>query len=191
MEIAEHARESVEHVHEHGPPSGFAKRVALLVGVLAAVLAMTEIAGQHAQTEYIAHNIAASDNWTFYGFKETRARIAEQTAVLLGAAQSGTPDPARQDAIAQAQATIARMHDGDAAGPGTRDIQKRAQDEQAESAHALHEYHLYEYASGALQLAIVLASAAVVTGLSVVAVTSGVLGALAALAALAVGAGLF
>ena len=30
-EITEHARESAEHAHAHGPPQGFARRVALLV----------------------------------------------------------------------------------------------------------------------------------------------------------------
>ena len=189
MEIAEQARESVEHAHQHGPPVGFARRIALLVGALAAALAMTEIAGQHAQTEYIAHNIRANDNWTFFGFKETRARIAEQTATILQALP-GPVEPARQDAIAQSQATIKRLRDGDASSPGTRQVQKQAQEEETALEHALHEYHLYEYASGALQIAIVLASAAVVTGLGAIAVAGGVIGGLACLVALAVGIGL-
>jgi Domain of unknown function (DUF4337) len=190
MEIAEHARESVEHAHQHGPPAGFARRVALLIAALAAALALTEIAAQSAQTAYVAHNIRASDNWTFYGFKETRARIAEQTATILQTAVPGPPDQARQDAVTQAQATVKRMREGDASGPGTRQIQEQAKEEEDAMEHALHHYHLYEYASGALQLAIVLASAAVVTQLAAVAVAAGILGALACLGALAVGAGL-
>jgi len=190
MEIVEHARESAEHAHEHGPPVGIARRVALLIAALAAALAVTEIAGQSAQTAYIAHNISASDDWTFYGFKETRARIAEQTATILQTAIPGPPDQARQDAIAKAQAVVKRMHDGDAAGPGTRQIQENAKEQERELAHALHKYHLYEYASAALQLAIVLASAAVVTQFASVAIAGGVLGGLACLLAIAVGAGL-
>lgn len=189
MEIAEHARESVEHIHEHGPPVGFARRVALLIAALAAALAITEIASQHAQTEYIAHNISANDNWTFFGFKETRARIAEQTATILQA-MPGPPDQARRDAIAQAQATMKRMRDGDASGPGTHQVQQIAEQQERDLEHSLHEYHFYEYAAGALQIAIVLGSASVVTQLAVVAITGGVIGALASLLAIAVGAGL-
>lgn len=189
MEIAEQARESVEHVHQHGPPQGFARRVALLIAALAAALALTEIASQHAQTAYIAHNISANDNWTFFGFKETRARIAEQAATILQAIP-GPPDQARQAAIAQAQATVKHMRDGDASSPGTHEIQRLAEQQERDLEHSLHEYHLYEYAAGALQIAIVLGSAAVVTQLPVVAITGGVIGVLASLLALAVGAGL-
>jgi hypothetical protein len=188
MEIGEHGRESAEHVHEHGPPQGFTRRVALLIAALAAALALTESGVQSAQTAYIAHNIGASDNWTFYGFKETRARIAEQTATILGSLP-GPPDEARQSAISQAQATIKRMHDGDATGPGTRQIQETAETEQAGLEHAFHRYHYFEYAASALQIAIVLGSAAVVSQVGAIAVAGGVLGAAGALLALAVAAG--
>ena len=188
MEITEHARESAEHVHQHGPPQGFARRVALLIAALAAALALTEGAVQRAQTEYIAHNIAASDNWTFYGFKETRARLSEQTVTILQALPSPA-DQARQDAVAQAQTIIKRMRDGDPSSPGTHEVQKRAEAEQQALEHSFHRYHLYEYASGALQIAIVLASAAVVTQFAPIAVASGVIGGLAILLAVAVGAG--
>ena len=189
MEIAEHARESVEHAHQHGPPVGFARRIALLIAALAAALALTEIAAQHAQTEYIAHNIRANDDWTFFGFKETRARISEQTATILQAIP-GPPDQARQDAITQAQATVKRMRDGDASSPGTRQVQQQAVEQERELEHSLHRYHFYEYAAGALQIAIVLGSAAVVTQLVAVAIAGGVIGGLAVVLALAVGAGL-
>ena len=189
MEIAEHARESAEHAHEHGPPQGFARRVALLIAALAAALALTEIAAQHAQTDYIAHNISANDNWTFFGFKETRARISEQTATILQAIP-GPPDKARQDAIAQAQATVKRMRDGDASGPGTHQVQQVAEEQERDLEHSLHRYHLFEYAAGALQIAIVLGSAAVVTQLVSVAIAGGVIGSLAVVLAVAVGAGL-
>jgi hypothetical protein len=189
MEIAEQARESAEHAHEHGPPQGFARRVALLIAALAAALALTEGGVQSAQTAYIAHNISASDDWTFYGFKETRARIAEQTATLLGNVP-GIPDQARQDAVSQAQAVIKRMRDGDQSGPGTRQIQKQAEAEQEALEHAFHRYHFYEYAASALQIAIVLGSAAVVTGVAGIAIAGGAVGALGALLAVSVFAGL-
>ena len=188
-DITEHARESAEHVHAHGPPQGFARRVALLIAALAAVLALIEGQVQSAQTAYITYNIKASDNWTFYGFKETRARIAEQTATILGNVP-GIPDQARADAVGQAQAVIKRMRDGDQSGPGTRQIQQQAEAEQESLAHAFHRYHLYEYAASALQLAIVLGSAAVVTQVGAIALAGSVLGALGALLAAGVAIGL-
>ena len=189
MEISEHARESAEHAHEHGAPQGFARRVALLIAALAAALALTELGVQSAQTAYIAHNISVSDNWTFYGFKETRARLAEQTATILSSIP-GLSDQARQDAVDKAQAVIKRMREGDPSGPGTKQIQQAAEAEQGVLEHAFHRYHLYEYAASALQLAIVLGSAAVVTQVGAVAVAGGVLGGLAALLAAGVAAGI-
>ena len=188
-DITEHARESAEHAHAHGPPQGFARRVALLIAALAAALALTEGGVQSAQTAYIAHNITASDDWTFYGFKETRARIAEQTATLMGNVP-GIPEQVRQDAVSQAQAVIKRMRDGDQSGPGTRQIQEQAKAEQEALEHAFHRYHLYEYAASALQIAIVLGSAAVVTGVAGIAIAGGVVGALGALLAVGIFAGL-
>ena len=189
MDAIEPARENIEHHVQHGPPDRFGRNVAILVAFLAAALAIAEFGVQSAQTRYVASNIAVSDNWVFYGFKETRSRIAEQTITILNALP-GAPDAARQSAIAQARAVQARMRDGTPAGPGTTGIAKLAKAETHTRDHALHEYHLYEYAAGALQMAIVLASVAIVTRSAGFLAISGGLGLFGALFGLAIRAGL-
>lgn len=189
MDAIEPARETIEHHAQHGAPDRFGRRVAILVAFLAATLAITELAVQSSQTQYVASNIAVSNNWVFYGFKETRARMAEQTVTLLQALP-GAPDAARQAGIAQAQAIQKRMRDGSPDGPGTKQIAALAKSETHTRDHALHQYHLYEYAAGTLQMAIVLASVAIVTRSLGFAAVSGGLGLLGTLFGLAVRVGL-
>ena len=189
MDTSEHARESMEHARHQGPADGFARSAALLIAALAAMLALAELGAQSAQTEYVSRNIAVSNDWTFYGFKETRARLAEQTTAILRSLP-GVPDQGRQDALAAASATVQRMRDGDASGPGTRQINETAKRDEEAREHALHRYHFYEYASGALQIAIVLASAAIVTRIKPLLYGGGCLGLLGAALALATRGGL-
>ena len=188
MEALEHAREGMEHA-AHGAPEGFSRRVALLVGALAASLAISELQVQRAQNEYLTHHITVSDDWTFYGFKETRARLSEQTVTILNALP-GPVDATRQADIAAAQAVVKRMRDGDATGPGTKQIAEKATEEEHLRDHALHRYHLYEYAAGALQIAIVLASASIVARIGIVAVAGGILGVASIVLVAAVAAGM-
>ncbi len=188
MDGLEHAREGMEHA-AHGPPEGFSRRVALLVGALAAGLAISELQVQRAQNEYLTHHITVSDDWTFYGFKETRARLSEQTVTLLRNLP-GPQDPTRQADIAAAQAVVARMRNGDPSGPGTQQIAKKATAEERLRDQALHRYHLYEYAAGALQIAIVLGSASIVARLAAVAFAGGIIGLASLLVVAAVALGL-
>src|SRR5579859_483921 len=81
-EISERLSEAAEHGHGHerlGDES-FRKRVGILIGVLAVILAVTETAGNASMKETINSNIEASDSYAFY-----QARNIRQTATRLAA----------------------------------------------------------------------------------------------------------
>src|SRR4051812_6923550 len=73
----EHAREGIHQAHEapagHGDRS--ARRIAVLIAVLAAALALAEMGEKGAQNAYLTHHIALSDDWAFYQAKNARASL--------------------------------------------------------------------------------------------------------------------
>src|ERR1700761_3522442 len=87
-EVAELAHETVkEHHHEHPgrpQPDPWARPVALLVSILAAILAMVELGGKAAQNQYLTHHIALSADWAFYQARNVRATVKHSEAQLLG-----------------------------------------------------------------------------------------------------------
>jgi hypothetical protein len=165
LEVHE-TRERIEHAeHAHRQER---KRAALIIILLAVALALTEMAGKEAQFASIEHNIEASDLYAFYQAKTIRSAIlrtaVESTEVLAG--YPGEPEArasARRDQLATWKSEIDRM----ASEPGTREGRKelleRAKVLEGHRDREIQSYHHFELASAALQLAIVIASAAVIT----------------------------
>ena len=78
MDSVETTQESLEHAHhaaEH-PTDYHAKQAALLIGMLAAALALCEMQEKQAQNAFLESHIAASDTWSFFQAKNIRATIA-------------------------------------------------------------------------------------------------------------------
>jgi hypothetical protein len=170
--VQEHAQETIHH---HGATN---RRVAVLIAALAAALALAELAEKQQQNLYLTRHIALSDNWGFYQAKNARAAISEVEASLLANAPNAA-EPGPQEAIARAKANAARLRD-EPGGDGMKQIMERAAAEQEARDHAFHRYHEFEIVVGAMQIAIVLASVAVVTAVPVLALAAGVIGVVAA-----------
>ncbi|MBV9539261.1 MAG: DUF4337 domain-containing protein [Acidisphaera sp.] len=185
-ETLEHAREGLEHAHhsaegEH-PHNPFAVRVAILISVLAATLAIVELGEKSAQNDYLTRHVSTSDDYAFYQAKTMRwSNIAGQLDILQSL--PGAADPAVQKRIADLTAERARLDD-DVATQGRKQLLDAAHRQEEGRDHAFHLYHSYELAVGALQIAIVLASVSVVTRLPVMAWAAGLLGGGAGLFAL-------
>ena len=181
--MAQETFEQHEHLH-HNPQDGNARRAALVIGVLAAVLAVSEMAERSSQNAYLAHHIGASNEYAFYQARQTRAMVLTQTATILDA----LPDTAGADpkkAAAAARAESERLTADSDRGNGAKQIMARAEAQTQGRDAALHHYEWYEIVTSALQIAIVLASASVVTRLAWLTWLGGGLGlAAAALAAL-------
>jgi hypothetical protein len=184
----ERAHETIEEHGHHSDP--WARGVAVLVSVIAAVLAMTDIGGKAAQNAYLTHHIALSNNWAFYQSKNMRAVVRTSEADML-ASLPNAQDPAIQARIKEARDYSIRMRDDPEGGEGMKQLAITAKQEEAERNEAWHRYHGYEYAVGALEIAIVLASVSVVTRIRSMTIGAAVVGGLAAAASLGIATNLF
>jgi hypothetical protein len=177
--------------HGHVTPEN--KRVAILISVLAALLAITEMAGKGAQTTALAQNIEASNLWAFFQAKTIRMTTLRTAAE--GLEIDITPDlpvpraEALKKRVDSWRATAQRYDTEPETGEGRQELAARAKDAEAKRDRAMGAYHQFEFASAAYQISIVLASAAIVTavgalfwvsiGISIVGFGLGLLGWLA------------
>ena len=167
----EHRVEHEHHAAEHGksPAESRNRKIALLIAVLALFLAFSETLGKSAQTTGIELNIKASDTWNFFQAKTVRQTTLRTAAEAMAIEAENRPDDAFKAGMGKQvemwNATVKR-HDSD---PKEKDGRKelRAQAEQYERDRdtAMARYHNYELGSAAYQIGIVLASAAVITGM--------------------------
>ncbi|WP_027580832.1 DUF4337 domain-containing protein [Bradyrhizobium sp. Ai1a-2] len=173
------AHESMEHAEHAEHASGSNKKIALLIAVIALFLALSETLGKGAQTESISKNVEASNLWAFFQAKSIR-RTAVQTAAEQGklTLATATDDAARaaiQKQIEDWQKTAARYRSEPETGEGTEQLAARAKHAEHERDEATAKYHHFEIASAAFQIAIVLASATIITGILALAWVSGLL----------------
>src|SRR4051794_29078423 len=147
---------------------------------------MTGIAEKASQNEYLANHIQASDDWSFFQAKNQRIAIRTSEVSILQS-QTNAADPAVQARIKSAQDYIMHARED---SDGTKALAEQAREREHMRDHALHRYHGYEYAAGALELAIVLASVSVVIRSRPLTYGAGVLGLGGILLALAVRYGL-
>jgi hypothetical protein len=159
-ETIERAHETLEEHARHTDP--WARNVAILVSVLAAALAITEIGGNAAQNAYLTQHVELSNDWAFFQAKNVRAVVLESQADVL-ASLPGAEDPAIQARIKDSKVHAARMRDDPQGGDGMKQLAAIARGLETERAESFHRYHKYEFATGALQISIVLASVSLVT----------------------------
>jgi hypothetical protein len=187
-ELVQDTRETLErHEHlAHGAPEHHGRRIALLIGVLAAVLAVCDMSERSAQNSYLAHHVSASDEYAFYQARQTRALVLNQSAAILEALP---PTPQTLKAAQAARSEAIRLMEDSDRGNGQRQILARAAAQTKTRDQALDRYEWFEIVTSALQIAIVLASVSVVTRIRVIAFAGAGLGLVAAGLALLVAVG--
>ena len=173
------AHEQLEHAEhtEHAAHSN--KKIALLISVLALFLAFSETLGKSAQTNAISLNVEASNLWAFFQAKTIRRTVvqtaAEQATVGLGSMSDAQQKAAAQKQIEDWQKTAQRYRSEPETNEGSEQLSERAKHAEEERDLASAKYHHFELASGAFQIAIVLASATIITGMVWLAGLSGLL----------------
>jgi hypothetical protein len=169
MEQADHAKEA----------AGENVKIALLIAVIALCLAFSETLGKGAQTESISKNVEASNLWAFFQAKSIRRTVvqtaAEQGKLTFGAATDDATKAAAQKQIDDWQKAAARYRSEPQTGVGTEQLSERAKHAEEERDLATAKYHPCELASAGFQIAIVLASAAIITGMIALTWISGLL----------------
>ena len=160
------------HGHGHAEHGGN-KEIALLIAVLALVLAFAETLGKGAQTAALAYNIEASNLWAFFQAKTVRQTVL-RTAAEQTQATSSTEASRKQ--TAKWRDTAQRYQSEPETGEGREQLAARAREAEKKRDHAMAAYHHYELASAAVQIAIVLASASIITAMAALAWIAGGLG---------------
>lgn len=163
-EAIEHAREGIEHAHHAAAHEGdgSARWIAVLVAVLAAALAISELGEKSSMTKYLTSHIALSDDYAYYQEKHVRQTTVQAEEILLQSLPNAG-DPAIQARIKAARDEEARLADNPKTGQGMKQLQDQADREKETRDHAAHLAHQLEISVGGLQIAIVLASVSVVT----------------------------
>ena len=174
MELHE-TQERIERAEEAGHQEK--KRAALLILILAVALAIIEMASKEAQFSSLSLNIQSSDIYAFYQAKTIRGNVMRTAVESMQAAFSGAAEPPGvQKQIAQWQSEIDRMDSEPSTHQGRKELLERAKALEVQRDEEERSYHQFEYATAGLQLAIVIASAAVITEVVLLEAISAALG---------------
>lgn len=153
----------------HGHVDSSNKRIALLVAVLAALLAISEMGGKSSQTNALASHIDASNTWTFFQAKTIRQTTVRTAAEEAEATFKDSPQgmPAALKAQTERWRQTAQRYESEPeTGEGRKELMARAKTKEEQRDKLLAAYHMFEYGSASFQLAIVLAGAAALTSVA-------------------------
>lgn len=143
------------------------------ITVVAALLAINTYFGNSNSSKILTNTIQANDTWSFY-----QAKSIKQTAYELAAAQA---DDLGNKTNAEKYRIKANSYESDPiTGEGKQELMLKAKALEAERADAKHRSPWYTFAGSALQISIVLLSAAILSvsmGLFWASVGVGLLGA--------------
>ena len=160
---------------ENQPTSKANKRIALLIGVLALLLAFSEILGKNAEQDALSRNIEASNLWAFFQAKTIRGTTLRTAADAMEVELAGATDPAVRERLQKRidgwKATIARYESEPETNEGRKELIARAKAAEARRDISSARDDKYDLVSGLLQIAIVVSSAAIITGVTLLAWT--------------------
>jgi len=160
----------------------FSKRVALVTAVFAVALALAALGGNHATKEMLLAQQRASDQWAFYQAKSIReheSKVHKQLLELeLARAGAGLTPDARQK---METALAALTDEAQRYNTEKKEIEEKAKELEKERDVYRAKDPYFEYAEALLQISIVMASIAIMSGsvpIFVVSLTVAAVGAL-------------
>lgn len=173
MEASDAAEQIVE-TKENGADK-FKSRAAMVIGFMAMLLAITSLGGGNVLEDMIAHNIHASDTWAFYQAKTIRQTSLRVAADALEAELKINPNMATdarqvlEAKINEYRKTAERYDDepdksdptNPLKGEGRKQLTARARDFEAQREIAQKKDPNFDFAEALFQIAIVLASVAI------------------------------
>jgi hypothetical protein len=157
------------------------KTVALLIAVLALFLALSEAGAKKAEHHSTEKNIESSDLYNFYQAKKARATVMETAEKAFEALSPTIADDKARQALEQQigawKNAVAKFEKDPKKPEDSLDqIQERARAAGEARERWNKRLEHFEFASGALQISIVLASASIITGVAALAWGAGLLG---------------
>jgi hypothetical protein len=199
-EAAESIRESAAHEKaEYESVDRFRTRAAIIIGILAALLAIASVGGEDATKEMLSANIRAADAFAFYqakNIRQTSLRLAADELEVMQLMQGpALNEAARQDIerkVARYKATADRYESepdpkdptNPLKGEGKTQLLAQAQNFEHIRDHAERKDRNFDFARGLYQIALVLGSVSIVATSRRLLVITLVLGAVATVLAL-------
>ena len=156
--------------------------IGVYIGVLAVALSICAMGGGNAAKEANRKNIEATNTWAFFQAKNMRRHVLRLQAdeyELLLAATPGLPDEVREQIrsrIASYQAQDKELTSNPANNEGLDELFHRGKALEAERDVAASRDPYFDFGQALLQIAIVLASVAIISGGSAILVASAILG---------------
>jgi len=163
------------------------KWIGVWVGVLAALLAVCTMGGDNAAKDANRGNIDATNTWAFFQAKNARRTsysLAADELELVLLAQPGLPVEARTavEAKVKSHRDTVKLYTTDPKGKeGLDELFQRAKDIEADRDRALRKDPYFDLAQALLQIAIVLASVAIIAGTDLLVILSIIAGGLGTL----------
>jgi hypothetical protein len=168
------ASDAAEHILEANEGEGraednkFRSRAALAIAFMAMLLAITSLGGGNAAEDIMNNNIQASDTWAFYQAKSIRQTsniLAAETleADLLIHQNSLSPE-ARQELqrrVDKFKETAVRYESEPEKGEGRKELAEKAKGFEVQRDRAQKQDPNFDFAEALFQIAIVLASVAI------------------------------
>jgi hypothetical protein len=171
--------------HGHGYTHTNNKSVALLIAVLALILAFSEMGGNITAREAQEKNLESANLWNFFQAKTIRRTTVQTAAEQIEAQLPTITDPALKEAmqkrITDWRRTADRYESEPSTGEGRQELMARAKQQEAKRDTFKLQNEIFEVASAILQIAIVLCSAMIITGIGTLVWGAGGLGILASI----------
>ena len=146
------------------------KLIALMIALIALSLAFAENFGGDARTRALAYNIEASNLWNFFQAKTIRQTVLRGQAEEMETILPGINDAAVKEAATkrvEAWKTTAQRYETEPeTNEGRRELVARAKEAEKQRDYFMAKHEKMEIAAAILQIAIVLASAMIITGIT-------------------------
>lgn len=156
------------------------KRIALLIALLALMLAFSEILGQNAEQDSVARNIEASNLWAFFQAKTIRSTTLRTAIEEMEVSMLAVSDPVARERMQKRvddwKKTVARYESEPETGEGRKELIVRAKAVEVQRDLSSARDDKFDISSGLIQIAIVVSSAAIITGVALLAWTGAGLG---------------
>jgi len=170
MEPSDAAETITEVGEDEKGDTKFRSRAALVIALMAMMLAIASLGGSNVAEDMIATNIQASNLWAFYQAKNSRQTSLKVGADLLEAQmrlqdKNLTPETRQSltKKIQEYNETVARYESEPGNAEGKKELSARAQAFEAQRDRAMKQDTNFDFAEALFQIAIVLASVAILS----------------------------
>lgn len=143
----------------------FTKRVALTTGIFAVILAITSLGGNNAMKEMLLAQQQSSDQWAFYQAKVVREHLYRSQKLRLEIDLLERGNVMKPEVRQRAEALLKKLTEEEARyNAEKKEIEKEAKKLEHERDLYRNKDPYFDYAEVLLQIAIVMASVAILSG---------------------------